>query len=412
VNARVDAAVLRGSMRSAAVALATAAVLAFVEGWSGVGHLTLAAVVAIGMLLDVDLPQGGSVPMGHALVMGLAYAMPSDEFALVTALGLLLCLPVLARRHGSDTAARRTFGFLLAASASGAVGAGFRWALPAGVDPYAPKAALLGLLLGGIGYLAVDLLVSLRHTTAERRSLADWQVYVSLLCAAALLGMAYHEGWWMLLFAALPLLMTRFSFQRYSTARRTYQQTIQALAIVPELAGHAPLGHGERTAAYAGALATEMGVEGAARERLLTAARLHHIGHISIPEYGQGDDTADGGAVGRAGADMLRETGFLAPVADLVETVGRPPEPGEDDVAATIVRIATAFDELVLESPERGPGALALLASQHRDEGSQRAIAELRRLVTSDTSIVSGAIADGAPLTQAAAAAARKHADV
>ena len=394
MRARMEPAIARRALLSMAVALTAAVVFVSADGWSGLGHVALGAVVAVFLLLDVELPGGGSVPLGHAFLMALAYAMPADEFGLVAGLALVLCLPVLAHRQGPERAAGRLLGFLLAAGAAGAVGAVIRWGLPAGTDPYAPRTALLGLLAGGVAYLVVD-------TLAGRRPVI-WQLDVSLLCAAALLGMAYREGWWMLVFATLPLLMTRFSFQRYSVARRTYQQTIQALAIVPELAGHAPLGHGERTAAYAGALAAELGVTGADRDRIVIAARLHHIGHISVPECAA-DGSVEENPVGRAGADMLRETGFLAEVADLVQTVGRPAEPG-DGVHAAIVRVATAFDELVLERPERVPGALALVASQQRDAVSQEAVEALRRLVA-DTGVVDAAIADGAPLTQAAAAA-------
>src|SRR5205807_8744158 len=110
-------------------------------------------------------------------------------------------------------------------------------------------------------------------------------VYLSLLCAAALLAVAYRrDGVWMALVAVIPLVLTRFAFERYAAAQAAYQQTIKALSIVPEVAGVTPLGHGERSAVYAVALARQLGLNNEAVERVATAARLHHIGYVTLDD--------------------------------------------------------------------------------------------------------------------------------
>src|SRR5207253_3885015 len=106
-----------------------------------------------GMLLEVQLPHGGTVPIGHAVVMAAAWALPSAKYALVVALGLLLCYPVLVRRVAVRSAGRVVARWCLAAAGAGAAVAAVRAALPATVDPSTPKVALLGLLAGGIAYL-------------------------------------------------------------------------------------------------------------------------------------------------------------------------------------------------------------------------------------------------------------------
>src|SRR2546426_2804021 len=131
----------------------------------------------------------------------------------------------------------------------------------------------------------------------------------------------YHDGGvWMAGMAAMPLLITRFSFERYAAARRTYHQTIQALGVVPEVAGLAVPGHGERTAVYAGAMADELGLGATDRERVVTAARLHHIGYICVDDPEDPDGACLPSAeIAKVGASILRETIFLRDVARVVE---------------------------------------------------------------------------------------------
>src|SRR5205823_7765667 len=129
----------------------------------------------------------------------------------------------------------------------------------------------------GVSFLAVDL--ASRNwrpmaNGARTRLRQAAPVYVSLLCGAGLIAVAYNEdGVWMAIVAGLPLVLTRFAFDRYAAAEEAYRQTIKALSIVPEVAGVTPLGHGERSAVYAVAMARELGLPDDATERVATAAR-------------------------------------------------------------------------------------------------------------------------------------------
>ena len=237
-----------------------------------------------------------------------------------------------------------------------------------------------------------------------------WPVYITLLSAAALLALAdrfEHNGStgspWMSAIAFAPLLITRFSFERYAQASRTYRQTIQALSIVPEVAGLSRPGHAERTATYAAALADELGLSGDDRDRVITAARLHRIGYICLDgDEEEAPEAIDPRRVARVGAAMLRETGFLNPVADLVEEVEME---SSGSLGAAIVRVASRFDDHVIEDPARARGALEIVAGTTTDPVGRQVISGLRRLLAVRPGIVTDAILSGSPVTEAAASA-------
>jgi hypothetical protein len=272
---------------------------------------------------------------------------------------------------------------------------------------------VLQAFVAGTVYLAVDRWGTRRLHTDVRVGpvAAGWLVYVALLCGAALLAIAYDQGPWTAVVAASPLLLTRFSFQRYSLARRTYDQTIQALAIVPELAGHASIGHGERTGAYAELIADEMRLDGTAARRLTIASRLHHIGHLSLPDMdADGVGAPNFAEVSWLGGGILRETKFLAEVAELLEA-GALADLGQRParhlaIETAVLQVASDFDDYVGDDPARVDDALALVAGHHTDPDAAAAIAALGRVVAARPDTVAAAIRRGERLTSAAASAA------
>src|SRR5437764_11837801 len=169
---------------------------------------------------------------------------------------------------------------------------------------------LVHVVVAGVAFLGADFVarnwragpgsapVSLRRAVP---------VYLSLVCAAGLTAVAYRDGGelWSLV-ALLPLVLTKFAFDRYAAAEQAYQQTIKALSIVPEVAGVTPLGHGERSAAYAVALARRLGLSDDATRRVATAARLHHIGYVTLDDPRDAVETRDRQHLSRLGGGILR----------------------------------------------------------------------------------------------------------
>lgn len=386
----------RRAAGGAAVVVAIGAAALAVAGVDGAGVVALGVLVGITLTLHMHLPRGGSIPMGHAVVIAAAFQLSAMPFAAVCVVALGVARIVSTRTKDGA--------FRASTAALGMIAAGLT---AAAVHPHVPdrdadgwaQAALLAVLAIGCAYVVVDLVL-------ERES-DDWSwrattpVYVALISSAALLAMASD---WLLVFAALPLIITWYSFERYSAARRTYEQTIQALGIVPELAGHVAIGHGERTAAYARALVGRLEVPVTQRDHVVVAARLHHVGHVAVPDCEDTKPAIEDAVVASASGRILRESGFLPEIAALVESLA---EPRDDDILVATLRVASAFDDLVGEDAARANGALAILGSRAEGRAWTRVVDELRALLDAeDDDIVGAAIAEGAPLTAAAAAAA------
>ncbi|MDQ1403996.1 MAG: hypothetical protein QOG03_2312 [Actinomycetota bacterium] len=389
-----------------ALAGAMAGVVAgIVAGVSGVGLVAVGGVVALSLLLEVRLPWGGAVPLGNAVVIALAVILTPADLAVVMSFGLVLTWLGQQRRTGPARAAVFVLWVAASAAAASATSAATaRIVDHVGVLTNASQAriVLFNVILAGAAYLAVDLVGRggvLAGRTDRLRSREALPVYVALVCAAALLAIAYRQrGWPTALVAAVPLLITRFSFERYSSARQTYRQTIRALSMVPEVAGLTPLGHGERTAVYAAAIAESIGLDPEVVDRVITAARLHHIGHISLHEPSERHAPPDPVELGRVGGEILRETGFLADVAEMVESVHGGSGEGAP-LPAAIVRVASTFDDLVGDDPSRAGDALVEVLTRHND-GLERSVAiVLIQLCDGNPELVEEARTSGAPLT-------------
>jgi hypothetical protein len=366
-------------------------------GAEGAGLVGLGVLVGISLTLRIHLPRGGSIPMGHAIVIAVAFQLSSAPFALACGIALVTARAVSALRGHDDWSGRPAAGAMAGMLAAGVVAAA--------VHPYVPgrdadgwaQTALLSVLAIGAAHVAAEIVVEGRSFALSWRAAAP--VYLSLVSSAALIAMASD---WLLLFAALPLVITWYSFERYSAARRTYEQTIQALGIVPELAGHVTIGHGERSAAYVRVLADALELPVAQREHAIVAARLHHVGHVAVPDHEDTKLVIDDSAVSFASSRILRDSGFLPEIADLVGSLAAP---NADDIVAATLRVASAFDDLVGEDEERARGALAILQSRADGPAWVAVVGALRTLLE-DEHVVGAAIAEGAPLTAAAAAAA------
>jgi hypothetical protein len=98
----------------------------------------------------------------------------------------------------------------------------------------------------------------------------------------------------------------------------------------------------------------------------------------------------------------LRVSGFLPEIADLVEALAAP---RADDELVALLRVASAFDDLVGEDRDRARGAVAILDARGEGPAWSCVVDALRSLVEADDGFVDSAIAEGAPLTAAAAAA-------
>lgn len=365
----------------------------------GLADFGIAVLVAAGLLVPARIPWGGSVPMGAAAVIAVVALESSAEAAAILTAGFLVGGVVLtgraARPASAATIAR------IGASMIGALGA--TELVRAIVDGRLPTlgaaaAASAGLVVGD---LVVAQYGPTREPRIELRSAIP--VHLTLACAGALIAVAVDQvGVAMAAVAAFPLLITRFSFDRHAGATDTLEQTVQALGLVPELAGLAPLGHSERSASYAVALSRELGFDRLATTRVVTATRLHHLGSVPV-ENEQGPEEIAPGEVAVQGARILREAGFPNDVADLLESARADtldaPAP---TLEAAVVRVAATFDEIVSDDTEMADHGLALVSGAARDPHSRRAAGALLELVATRPTLVAEAVAAGDRFREAA----------
>jgi hypothetical protein len=163
-----------------------------------------------------------------------------------------------------------------------------------------------------------------------------------------------------------PLLVIQLAFRRYAGIRATYLQTVRALAQVTEVGGYVDSGHSRRVSRLALAVGRELGMRERDLLNLEYAALMHDIGQLSLAEPVPGGatllvDQADARRIAENGAQVIRQTGVLDTVAELVKFqwlpvagAHRPP------LGSRVIRAANAFDDLVSGSADRDRTAAAI----------------------------------------------------
>ncbi len=219
-------------------------------------------------------------------------------------------------------------------------------------------------------------------------ALEDWAVVLSMFAAGALFGLAWEVmGLWAVAVAILPYAFAHTAFERYSSTRVTYGQTIKALAQIPEVAGLAPRGHSTRTSDVAVAIAQEMGLSPASVTELEYAALMHDVGRITLNEPAilrAGFTDED---IARWGAQIIAEAPYLDHVSDLVRLQHRPyRSPGiefDPDIPMTskIIKVASAYDQAQIEQGLSPVESLERIHQGSAYEFDPRVAASLRRVL-------------------------------
>ncbi|MEW9532010.1 HD-GYP domain-containing protein [Microbispora sp. NPDC049125] len=163
---------------------------------------------------------------------------------------------------------------------------------------------------------------------------------------------------------AAPLLVTQLAFRKYAGIRATYLQTVRALSRVTEVGGYVEPGHSRRVSQLSLAVGRELGMAEPQLLELEYAALMHDIGQLSLRDPIPGGatvlaDPAQAKRIAELGAEVIRKTGVLDGVAEVVrrqcEPVGDSPP-----LASRIIKAANAYDDLVGGSTDRDRAAAAL----------------------------------------------------
>lgn len=199
--------------------------------------------------------------------------------------------------------------------------------------------------------LAVALRDELRAQSAIGAAVGATGLLIALACTVT--GLAG-----LLVFTA-PLLVSQAAFRRYAEVRRTYLETVRALSRVTEVGGYVENGHSRRVSQLSHGIACELGLAEAQLLELEYAALMHDIGQLSLREPVAGGATVlvsprEQRRIAELGSAIIRETGVLDNVADLVRRQCEPwagdGEEGAPPLGSRIIKVANAFDDLVGES--------------------------------------------------------------
>jgi hypothetical protein len=164
-----------------------------------------------------------------------------------------------------------------------------------GAQPGMPRfpGDIAALAVCAIAYTLINLGLTAPFLALQRGS-STWGVFianlrwlvpnlVSLAPIGLLLAILYvSHGVFSVAFFFGPLLVARYSFQRYIAVRDTYLETIKALVLALETKDHYTKGHSERVSQYSLAIGKEMGLGEDQLELLQYVGILHDMGKIGI----------------------------------------------------------------------------------------------------------------------------------
>jgi hypothetical protein len=361
------------------------------------GAVLLAAGVVLGELLVLRLDDGTGVPLSYAMVLVLVACFPPVAAAVLLVGAELIAIVI--RVAPADFHGRVWIGFQRLVVAAGALGA-YRAARHA-FGGRSHLGAVLGMLaIAALAALVVDEVIRLashRRSGLAGRGRTAWTALVS---CAMLMTVGYGGvhgrgdlGVWGPLLFSIPLLGTWYSFERLDSISRTYRQTIEALAMAPELGGVVRSGHATRVAALATDIGHELGLDDSNLEHLETAALLHHLGQVTLDEPAPGA-RADMPEVAAVTAALLREIEPLRAAGEIVagESLAardalRVPAAWRASpvaVASQALKVASAFDDLTEGVTNRSAAALEALYSSPGYVYDSRALEALELILNRD----------------------------
>jgi hypothetical protein len=361
------------------------------------GAVLLAAGAVVGELLVLRLDDRTGLPLSYAvLIVLVACFAPLAAVALVSGAELVA---FVVRVEPHRLVSRAWIGLQRLLVAAGALGT-YRVAHQA-----FGNRGHLGSVLGTLAITVVGLLVGdelLRIVTRRRSGLVGRGsvAWTALGSCGVLMAIGYSGvngrgdlGVWGPLLFSIPLLGTWYSFERLDSISRTYRQTIEALAMAPELGGVVRPGHATRVAALAVGIGRELDLDDAHLQNLETAALLHHIGQVTLDEPPPGTHP-DLREVARVTAALLRE---IEPLHAAAEIVAGEPLGARDAmrhpsarvgaavaVASQALKVASAFDDLTEGETDRSPAALEALYSSPGYVYNSRALEALERILNRD----------------------------
>jgi hypothetical protein len=360
-----------------------AAVLAHVIAPDGdAAALTfLSAGLVLGELLALQLEDGGAVPLSYAVLVVLASSFNLREYAFAV-LGAEL-VSIMLRVTDRNRAWRlKIFGVRMAVAAATYAAYQGVWHLFGEREEVG--VILVSLAAAAVAQLVVDVAVSKLfhlHASLSARGRLAW---LAIASSGMLMAIGYRGvngdgklGIWGPLLFSTPLLAAWYAFERLDSATRSYRQTIEALAMAPELGGMVPPGHAERVASLASAMGEQLGLTSHEVRDLEMAALLHHLGQVTLdhPVGAHGSDPTEVTTVTGA---MLSE---IRPLQAAGEIVGGDVEDPRRRLAVQALRLASEYDDLTVRDHVPGELAVESLRSAPSYVYDERVVVALERVL-------------------------------
>jgi hypothetical protein len=341
----------------------------------------LGAGLVLGELLALRLEDRGMVPLSYAVLVVLASSFGLREYAITVACAevasILLRMTDQQRiRHivvigVHVVVAAATYGAYVAA-----------WHLVGRREDVAP--VLTALAAAAAAQLVVDVIASRLFHLGASFSARGRLAWLAISSSGILMAIGYRGvggsgrvGLWGPLLFSTPLLAAWYAFERLDSATRSYRQTIEALAMAPELGGMVPPGHAERVATLASAMGEQLGLPATEVRDLEMAALLHHLGQVTLdePDDGRGVDPTE---VTSVTGSMLREIRPLVAAGELVS--GEVEEPRRR-LAVQALRLASEYDDLTVRDNVPGNLAVESLRSAPSYVYDERVVVALERVL-------------------------------
>lgn len=163
-----------------------------------------------------------------------------------------------------------------------------------GHGPLDLKSDFIAMVLSCLTYVVVNFLlvstvISLSQGTRLIRQLtSDVKLemihFATLVPVSLLIVILYNYEPLSILILLLPLTMAHFSFDNYMTLRTETKNTIEVLADIIDKRDAYTAQHSFRVAKYCEAMAHRLKLKPGDYETLITAARVHDLGKISVPD--------------------------------------------------------------------------------------------------------------------------------
>jgi hypothetical protein len=368
-----------------------AAVVAHVLDPSGdAAALTiLAAGLVLGELLALHLEDGGAVPLSYAVLIVLASSFNLREYAIAVLAAELVSIIL---RITDRNRAWRIKIFVVRMAVAAATYAAYQGMWHLLREREEVGVVLLALGAAAAAQLVVDVTVSKvlhLHSSLSARGRLAW---LAIASSGMLMAIGYRGvngdgklGIWGPLLFSTPLLAAWYAFERLDSATRSYRQTIEALAMAPELGGMVPPGHAERVASLASAMGENLGLTANEVRDLEMAALLHHLGQVTL-DHPVGDRRSDPSEVTTVTGAMLSE---IRPLQAAGEIVGGDVEDPRRRLAVQVLRLASEYDDLTVRDHVPGDLAVESLRSAPSYVYDERVVVALERVLRDGLSTAS-----------------------